>query len=592
MRGRLRTPPVCFPNFLFSRVKTMPQNVTWNGVTYSIPLAGELNWSNLDLFLIALGTFAAVAEEGKQTVRVAVSTPVTVASATDYAVITDLTVPGAVAVNLPAGVQGQIFVIVDGKGDAKTNNITITPNGAETIGGAANIVLNSNRQSVFIGYDVSTTDWKLLEYAIPVGGVVPSDITGVVPAHNGGTGVNNNDAATMTRVGSFDLNVTLAAATILSLGGNFSTSGFPLSLVLSASTALTLPTTGTVATLAGAETLTNKVLDDDHVTTALSIDAQAPVKFFPPTGTDYIGLQAPPTLAATTTFNLPDADGTIGQVMQTDGAGQLSFATVATTSLPEFNIAIGDPNDVAIPTNMALLGAASAKAGSTVVTITNASPGIISWTAHGLVRGDTVYFTTTGALPSPLTPNTTYFVSSMTANDFSVASISGDLEINTTTAGSGVHTGYAGGLGRSTNGYRQPYTLLDTPNGQGSTDVNTRLFTVQREPPNPWGDFTVTSTVAFGTVITINVPGLYYMSYSDRNSVVADMGITKNFVGAPGGQNSSTTIALADVAVGGTYSCVSSMVYLEVGDEIRAAGDNTGTWVSSAVAQFRIFRVF
>lgn len=214
----------------------MPQNVTWNGTTYAIPLAGELNWSSLSNFLIDLGTNAAVAQEAKQAVRVATTTPVTVASATDYAIIVDLAVAGASAVNLPAGVNGQIFVIVDGKGDAATNNITINPNGAETILGGASFVLNKNRQTIMLGYNTGTTDWKALDYAIPLGGVTASDLP-VVPADKGGTGVANNAAATLTRTGNFDLNVTTTAAS-----------------------AVTMPVSGTLVTLAGAETLTNKNL--------------------------------------------------------------------------------------------------------------------------------------------------------------------------------------------------------------------------------------------------------------------------------------------------------------------------------------------
>lgn len=214
----------------------MPTSVNWNGTTYSIPLAGELNWSSLSNFLIDLGNNAAVAQEAKQAIRLATTSPVTVSSATDYAIVVDLSVAGASAVNLPAGVNGQIFIVIDGKGDAATNNITINPNGAETIAGAASLVLNKNRQTVMLGYNLATTDWKLLEWAIPPGGVSPSDLT-LVPPSKGGTGVANNDAATLTRTGNFDLNITTSAAT-----------------------SVTLPTSGTLATLAGVETLTNKNL--------------------------------------------------------------------------------------------------------------------------------------------------------------------------------------------------------------------------------------------------------------------------------------------------------------------------------------------
>lgn len=283
----------------------MPTNVTWNGVSYSIPLAGELNWASLSNFLIALGTSAAVAEEMRQAIRVATTSPVSVVAATDFGIITDLSVPGAVAVNLPAGVNGQIFAIVDGKGDALTNNITITPNGAETIGGAASIVLNKNRQSVLIQYHTATTDWKLLEYSIPIGGVTPSDFTGIVPASKGGTGVANNDAATMTRVGNFDLEVTTTAATTV-----------------------TMPVTGTLSTLAGTESLSNKTLVLPKLDDA---------------GTGDLVLASASTLTAdhTLTFDVNDADRSLdlsgnlvlGASLTTTPANALTLTTTAATNV-------------------------------------------------------------------------------------------------------------------------------------------------------------------------------------------------------------------------------------------------------------------
>lgn len=44
-------------------------------------------------------------------------------------------------------------------------------------------------------------------------------------------------------------------------------------------------------------------------------------------GTNYVALKAPDALAANLTLTLPDADGTSGQVVTTDGAGNLSFTT-------------------------------------------------------------------------------------------------------------------------------------------------------------------------------------------------------------------------------------------------------------------------
>jgi hypothetical protein len=46
-------------------------------------------------------------------------------------------------------------------------------------------------------------------------------------------------------------------------------------------------------------------------------------------GVSYIALKGPNSLAANITFTLPTADGTNGQYLQTNGTGQLTFASVS-----------------------------------------------------------------------------------------------------------------------------------------------------------------------------------------------------------------------------------------------------------------------
>jgi len=48
-------------------------------------------------------------------------------------------------------------------------------------------------------------------------------------------------------------------------------------------------------------------------------------------GSNYVAIQAPSTLAGNTTWILPSADGTSAQVLQTNGSGTLSFASLLTT---------------------------------------------------------------------------------------------------------------------------------------------------------------------------------------------------------------------------------------------------------------------
>ena len=81
---------------------------------------------------------------------------------------------------------------------------------------------------------------------------------------------------------------------------------------------------------------------------------------------------------------------------------------------------------------------------SATVTITSANPGVVSWTNHGLTPGGGVQFTTTGALPTNITPSTNYFVASagLTANAFEISASSGGATLSTTAGTqSGVHTG-------------------------------------------------------------------------------------------------------------------------------------------------------
>jgi len=61
----------------------------------------------------------------------------------------------------------------------------------------------------------------------------------------------------------------------------------------------------------------------------VSFDSRAGALFYDTDGSNYIQLRAPSSVASNVTFNLPGQDGTSGQVLQTDGAGNLSFATAS-----------------------------------------------------------------------------------------------------------------------------------------------------------------------------------------------------------------------------------------------------------------------
>ena len=68
---------------------------------------------------------------------------------------------GAFTMNLPAGSAGAIVSVVDYTNTFQTNNLTISPNGTEKIGGvAADAVLSTEGQSVTFVYIDGTEGWK------------------------------------------------------------------------------------------------------------------------------------------------------------------------------------------------------------------------------------------------------------------------------------------------------------------------------------------------------------------------------------------------------------------------------------------------
>lgn len=225
----------------------MAQSKTWNGTSYSIPDASDENWPTLTNFLVALADNAQTINFQKFSVRVATSSPDSVSAATDCVVLYALSVAGAVAVSLPAGVNKQIIILGDRTGDAATNNITITPDGSETINGAATLVLNHNNQVCMLQYSTSGTRWNILYNYIPPGSIVNADIAAAA-------------AIARTKIASGT-----ASHVIINDGSGVLSSEATLAKVRGGAGAdmssVTFPSSGTLATIAGTQVLTNKDID-------------------------------------------------------------------------------------------------------------------------------------------------------------------------------------------------------------------------------------------------------------------------------------------------------------------------------------------
>lgn len=181
-------------------------------------------------------------------------------------------------------------------------------------------------------------------------------------------------------------------------------------------------------------------------------------------------------------FTVTVVSPTTFQIVDTSTYTAYSSAGIASpSSVPFFTTAAGSANvTVTMQAHGLSVGSTivfpiSTTVCKSVVTITNASPGVVTWFtgSHGMSGGETIVFTTTGTLPTGLTAGTTYYVlaAGITATTFRVSATSGGAAINTSSAGSGIHTGTVGSV-----------AIQGTYAATSITDVNNFVIAISSVP--------------------------------------------------------------------------------------------------------------
>lgn len=212
---------------------------------------------------------------------------------------------------------------------------------------------------------------------------------------------------------------------------------------------------------------------------------------------------------------------------------------------------------------------------SGTITVTIATPAVVTWTGHVLQNNDPIEFTTTGALPTGLVAGTTYFVKGVVGNNFNLALTAGGASITTSGTQSGVHTGVhiPNGRGDGSTTFNVPDVRGRTPlgrdalGGTAASRLTNALSGINGDTPGASGG-TESKTIA-----TANLPASGLSIPSLSVSVTGSAAIN---IGVGGGQPN---------AAGTTDGTSSSIPVTASGSTGTGTTGNMGTGTALAVVQ-------
>jgi hypothetical protein len=188
-------------------------------------------------------------------------------------------------------------------------------------------------------------------------------------------------------------------------------------------------TSGTLATTIANNAVTTAKINNSAVTLAKIANAAASSKL--------VGSGASGSGSAYAEISLGTGLSMSGTTLNASGGGSYSGARVKKAS-DQIGANYSTTSPVVWDTEVEDIGGWHHF--TSTVTITIASPGVVSWTAHGFNNGNAISFSTTGALPTGLTAGTTYYIVSAATDTFQVSATPGGSAINTSGSQSGTHT--------------------------------------------------------------------------------------------------------------------------------------------------------
>ena len=296
-------------------------------------------------------------------------------------------------------------------------------------------------------------------------------------------------------------------------------------------------------TLTGSSALTadaNLAIDQVIVGNSATVGGTVKLNEGTNNGTNFIGLKAPNSVASTTTFTLPDGDGTAGQFLKTDGSGNLDFATVnqfidlaGDTGTDTYNTAetltfsggsgmstVVTDNDVEIQATALTNSNLSGSAGITNANLANPTITLGSSTL------------TLGATTTDIAGLTSLVVDSITINGATMSTTASNTDIVMSPHGTGtvtVPSGYEDRAGFTTNSLANKAYVDQVAQGLDTTPSTRAATTADLSATYSNGSSGVGATLTAGSNGAITIDGVS-LSVDDRvlvkdQSTAAENGI-------------------------------------------------------------------
>lgn len=331
---------------------------------------------------------------------------------------------------------------------AASNDVTIAN------GKAIQTSTTTGHTVVLKAYDVNGTAYKTfltltnadtpsMAIAAPSGGAVTIDGASIGATTAGSGAFTTLTASTPIGAASGGTGVANNAASTITISGNFAST-----FTVSGVTAVTFPTSGTLTTLATVVSTANTFTKAQRSAFVTLTDAATVALDLSLSNNFNLVLGGNRTLGVPTNA-VAGQTGCINVRQDITGSRTLAYAwpyVFPIGTAPTLSTGKLVPDELYYKVNAY---------STATVTVTIATPGVMTWTSHGLMSGQRIQLTTTGALPTGLTASTTYWVTVIDANTFNLSTSMANAQaatfIATSGSQSGTHTAVAFSITISNN---------------------------------------------------------------------------------------------------------------------------------------------